>query len=73
MRILLAALIPLVILQMFAKLTGAWALSVFGFIGFVFMPIPFFLFFFGKRLRERSRYGARAMMGEKEMGMGRWR
>jgi DHA1 family multidrug resistance protein-like MFS transporter len=67
MRILLAALIPLGILQMFAKLTGAWALSVFGFIGFAFMPIPFVLFFFGKKLREKSRYSAMSMMGDQEM------
>lgn len=70
MRILLAALIPLGILQMFARLTGAWALSVFGFLGFAFMPIPFFLFFFGKRLREGSRYSAVSLMGKMEMRTG---
>lgn len=62
MRILLAALIPLGILQMFARLTGAWALSVFGFIGLLFMPIPFVLFFFGKKLRKSSRYSAVSLM-----------
>jgi uncharacterized membrane protein len=56
MRILLGAAIPLAILQMFNGLTGAWALSTFGFIGYAFMPLPFAMFFFGKRLRERSRF-----------------
>lgn len=42
-------------------------LSVFGFIGFMFMPIPFFLFFFGKRLREGSRYSALSLKEKMEM------
>jgi MFS transporter, DHA1 family, multidrug resistance protein len=67
MRIVLAAMIPLCILHMFARLTGAWALSVFGFIGFAFMPIPFVLFYFGKKLRENSRYSARPMMATEVM------
>jgi hypothetical protein len=62
MRILLGAAIPLCIVQMFGALTGAWALSVFGFIGFALSPIPFVLFLFGKRLREKSRYSQQPMV-----------
>jgi DHA1 family multidrug resistance protein-like MFS transporter len=72
MRILIGGMIPLCILQMFAKLTGAWALSVFGFVGFAFMPIPFILFWFGKRWRKNSRYADKSMImgsGEGEMMM----
>jgi DHA1 family multidrug resistance protein-like MFS transporter len=72
MRILLAGAIPLCILPMFMKLTGAWALSVFGFIGICFIPIPFALFKFGQKWRAGSRYAAMPMAGmliEKEDSM----
>lgn len=73
MRILLGATVPLVILQMFGGLTGAWALSTFGFIGFAFMPIPFVLFFFGEKMRERSQFSKiltiHPMMMDGEKGM----
>lgn len=59
MRILFGAAIPLCILQAFTNITGAWALSSLGFVGFALMPAPFALFLFGQRLRERSRFTAR--------------
>lgn len=59
MRILLGAAIPLCILQAFTNITGAWALSALGFVGFAVAPAPFALFFFGKRLRARSRFSTR--------------
>jgi DHA1 family multidrug resistance protein-like MFS transporter len=56
MRILLGACIPLCIVQMVTKLTGAWALSVFGFIGIAFALIPLALFVFGERWRRNSKF-----------------
>jgi len=37
-------------------LTGAWAISTFGFISAVLAPIPWILYLFGARLRSQSRY-----------------
>jgi DHA1 family multidrug resistance protein-like MFS transporter len=62
MRILLGGAIPLCILPMFTNLTGAWALSVFGFIGIALIPIPFVLFKFGYRWRRGSRYARRTIV-----------
>ena len=56
MRVFFAGLVPLFILVAITNLTGAWALSVFGFISLLFLPWPCFLFFFGERLRARSRF-----------------
>jgi DHA1 family multidrug resistance protein-like MFS transporter len=69
MRILLGAAIPLCILPMFKNLTGAWALSVFGFIGIALIPIPFVLFKFGSRWRHGSRYASQEMMHDDMPGM----
>ncbi|KAF2668752.1 MFS general substrate transporter [Microthyrium microscopicum] len=63
MRILLAASIPLCIVPMVMKLTGAWALSTFGFIGSAFATMPFALFFFGEKWRMNSKYAPEMMMG----------
>ena len=38
------------------NLTGAWAVSTFGFISAVFAPIPWILYVFGARLRASSKY-----------------
>ncbi len=38
------------------NLTGAWAVSTFGFISAAFAPIPWILYVFGARLRARSKY-----------------
>lgn len=55
-RILLAGIIPLVILQDVTSITGAWALSIFGFIGIAAAFIPYLIYFFGPRMRLRSGY-----------------
>ena len=55
-RLVLAGLIPLFIIQMIMGLTGAWAISTFGFIGAALMTIPFVLFYFGGKLRMKSSY-----------------
>ncbi|MCJ1367766.1 hypothetical protein MMC16_006900 [Acarospora aff. strigata] len=54
LRLVLAAALPLVIVQ---NLTGAWALSLFGFIAAALIPVPFVLFKWGKSFRNKSRYG----------------
>ncbi|KAK3168376.1 hypothetical protein OEA41_004823 [Lepraria neglecta] len=55
-RLVIAAIIPLVIIQMITNLTGAWAVSTFGFISAAFAPIPWILYLFGARLRAHSKY-----------------
>ena len=62
-RLVLGAALPLVIIQMIMGLTGAWALSVFGFISIAMLPVPFALYFWGPYLRARSRYGAERTSG----------
>lgn len=44
-------------------LTGAWALSLFGFLSVALLPVPWILFKWGKGLRARSSYGHKAMGG----------
>jgi len=63
-RILLAGIIPLVILQDFTSITGAWALSIFGFIGAGAAFIPYVIYFFGPRMRMRSRYMDFSVVGD---------
>ena len=55
-RIVLAGIIPLVVIQMVMGLGGAWAVSTFGFIAAALMAVPWVLYYFGARLRERSSY-----------------
>jgi len=49
----------------FTNLTGAWALSTFGFISAALLPIPWALFKWGPALRARSKYSRRMMNPEK--------
>jgi MFS transporter, DHA1 family, multidrug resistance protein len=57
-RIALAGIIPLVVIQSFMQATPKWTLGALGFVGFALIPVPYVLFFFGQRMRERSRYNA---------------
>ena len=66
-RILLAGIIPLVILQDFTFITGAWALSIFGFIGIGAAIIPYVIYFLGPRMRMRSRYMDFSVVEDKGM------
>ncbi|KAI9891785.1 MAG: hypothetical protein M1814_002350 [Vezdaea aestivalis] len=68
LRLIVGGIIPLVIIQMIMGLTGAWALSLFGFIAATLMPTPFLLYHFGARLRANSRYAAKTTMGAFESG-----
>lgn len=67
MRILLGGTIPLVIVQDVTGITGAWALSIFGFIGFASMVIPYVLYFFGAKMRMRSRYANFSVLGDRKV------
>ncbi|MCJ1382293.1 hypothetical protein MMC17_005406 [Xylographa soralifera] len=66
-RLALAAFLPLVILQMFTNLTGAWALSLFGFLAAAMLPIPWVLYKWGAQWRAKSKHG-HEKMGVKQMG-----
>lgn len=56
-RVTAAATLPLLILVDITNLKGPkWGLGLFGFISLTLWPIPLFLFFFGTRIRERSKY-----------------
>ncbi|OCT44444.1 Caffeine resistance protein 5 [Cladophialophora carrionii] len=47
---------PLFATAMYNKLGVGWASSTLGFLAIAFIPIPFFLFKYGERLRMRSKY-----------------
>ena len=67
MRILFAAWLPLVIIQMIMGIQGSWAFSVFGFIAVAMITVPLFLFKFGPTLRARSRHSAPTMSNGKHV------
>ena len=50
-------------------ITGAWALSFFGFVCAALLPIPFILFKWGAALRARSKHGHDRMAMEKGVTM----
>lgn len=60
-RIAWAGIVPLIVIQSFMKATPMWTLNAFGFVVLVFMPVPFVLFFFGRRMREKSRFNKGVM------------
>ncbi|KAL8709662.1 MAG: hypothetical protein Q9220_005602 [cf. Caloplaca sp. 1 TL-2023] len=68
-RIVFAAWLPLVIIQMIMGLQGKWAYGTFGFIAAAMVLVPLILFQFGPALRARSRHSAQ-MMGNGKGVMG---
>jgi MFS transporter, DHA1 family, multidrug resistance protein len=56
LRIAMAGIVPLIVIQGFMKTGPKWTLGAFGFVVLALIPIPFIIFFLGKRMRERSRY-----------------
>ncbi|KAF2097771.1 MFS general substrate transporter [Rhizodiscina lignyota] len=68
-RILIGGLIPMLIIFDFTNIGGDWALSIFGFITIVLIPIPFILFKFGPGLRARSRFSAKSPAEEQMIMM----
>ncbi|KAL6713849.1 hypothetical protein ACLMJK_008343 [Lecanora helva] len=70
-RLIIAAIIPIFIIPMITNLTGAWAVSTFGFISAALAPFPWILYLFGARLRANSGYnprGMETMMMKDDMG-----
>jgi MFS transporter, DHA1 family, multidrug resistance protein len=60
-RIAMAGIIPLIIIQSFMQATPTWTLGAFGFVILAFIPVPYAMFFFGRRMRERSKYNGGMM------------
>ncbi|KAG2144581.1 major facilitator superfamily domain-containing protein [Suillus clintonianus] len=65
-RNLSTAAFPLFTTQMFAGLTHRWGLTLFGCIGAALVPIPWVLFFYGSRIRARSKV-SRKILEEEEL------
>lgn len=63
MRLLVAAAIPLVIIQDITKLGGGWVYSIFGIIGGVLMILPYIGYKWGSDARAESKYNNVQMMG----------
>lgn len=49
------AAFPLFANAMYTKLGVAWASSLLGFLAIAFIPIPFVLYFYGRRIRLNSK------------------
>ena len=56
LRSLVGALLPLAGPSMYAKLGLGWGNSLLGFIAVVMLPIPFFLYKYGERIRTSPRF-----------------
>ena len=56
LRSAFAAAFPLVVTPMYHNLGVPWASSLTGFIGVAMLPIPYFFFFYGKKIRARSKW-----------------
>ncbi|KAJ3975701.1 MFS polyamine transporter [Lentinula raphanica] len=55
-RNIAATAFPLFTQQMYAEMSYKWANTMFGCIACLLMPIPFILFFYGPRIRARSKF-----------------
>jgi MFS family permease len=60
LRYVSGAVFPLFTVQMYKALGIGWATSLFGFVTVALLPIPWVLFFYGARIRERSFYAPTA-------------
>ena len=60
-RIALAGILPLIVIPSFMQATPKWALGAFGFVILALTPFPYVMFFFGRRMREKSRYNVSTM------------
>ncbi|KIK62083.1 hypothetical protein GYMLUDRAFT_42522 [Collybiopsis luxurians FD-317 M1] len=65
-RNLAATAFPLFTQQMYARLSYKWANTLFGCIACLMMPIPFILFFYGPRIRSRSKFSRMVMQVEQK-------
>jgi len=58
LRNLMGMAFPLFTQQMFAALTYKWANTIFACIAILMIPIPFVLFFYGPKIRARSKFAS---------------
>ncbi|KAK0702257.1 cycloheximide resistance protein [Lasiosphaeris hirsuta] len=56
LRCLCGALLPLVGDAMYDALGIGWGTSLLGFISVAFLPVPFFFYFYGERIRKAKRF-----------------
>ncbi|KAG0698235.1 MFS general substrate transporter [Suillus ampliporus] len=63
-RNLAVAMFPLFTTQMFARLTPKWSLTLFGCVAAALVPIPWVLFFYGSRIRARSKVSRKILEDE---------
>ncbi|KIJ65201.1 hypothetical protein HYDPIDRAFT_88764, partial [Hydnomerulius pinastri MD-312] len=59
-----ATVFPLFTEQMFARLSYKWGLSLFAFLALVMVPIPWILFFYGAKIRARSKVSRKILAKE---------
>ncbi|OAX41036.1 MFS general substrate transporter [Rhizopogon vinicolor AM-OR11-026] len=59
-----AGAFPLFTTQMFARLTYKWGLTLFACVGVALVPIPWVLFFYGSKIRARSKVSRRILDDE---------
>ncbi|CCH43374.1 putative polyamine transporter [Wickerhamomyces ciferrii] len=73
LRSMWGAVVPLFTIQMYHRLGYEWASSLLAFISLACCAIPYFFYFFGKRVRARSKYAyspeaeQRAISGAKDV------
>ncbi|KAI1608728.1 MFS transporter [Exophiala viscosa] len=60
LRYVVGAVFPLFTVQMYRALGVAWATSLLGFVTIALLPIPWVLYKFGPRIRQRSAYAQHA-------------
>ena len=66
-RIAMAGIIPLIVIPSFMRATPKWTLGAFGFVILALSPVPYIMFFFGRRMREKSRYNVATVEQETQM------
>ncbi|KAJ8579897.1 MFS general substrate transporter [Rhizopogon salebrosus TDB-379] len=63
-RSVMALTFPLVTPHMFASMTYQWALTLWALLAVVLAPIPWVLFFFGSKIRSRSKVSRKILQNE---------
>lgn len=58
LRSLCGAAVPLFVNQMFHAMHNQWALTLLAFVSLAMGPIPFFFYFYGPKMREKSRFAS---------------
>lgn len=56
MRSIFGAVFPLFATYMFEGMGIEWAMTLLGCVAVLFIPMPFFFYFYGKKIRARSKF-----------------